>query len=218
MELEAVLFDLDGTLVDTAPDFYVTVEKLLALHNKAPIEHEVIRAEVSNGSRALTKLCFPEITDQDEFEQLRMQLLNIYADEVGANAVLFPENREILETLKSKNIPWGIVTNKPRLYTELLIKRTSFLKNCSVLICADDVPVAKPDPTGILEACAKLQVSSNKVLYVGDHVRDVQAAHNAGCVSAIVPFGYFDEGTNLNDIGAQHLLRNAKDLMQLLDN
>lgn len=215
-QIKAVLFDLDGTLVDTAPDFYSTLAVLLARHNEAPIADTVIREHVSNGSRALTKLAFPQISDQTLFEKRRLELLSIYEECVGKSATLFPEMGEILSTLKELNIPWGIVTNKPRLYTELLIERTSFLSQCAVLICADDVPTPKPDPQGILEACKILQTPPQCTLYIGDHKRDVDAAKNANCPSAVVPFGYFDSSQDISAWNADYTINSALTLRQII--
>lgn len=214
--INAVLFDLDGTLVDTAPDFYTTLDALLSRHHRPLMPHTVIREHVSNGSRALTQLAFPEITDPKVFETLRLELLDIYQAEVGLNAVLFPEMNGILALLKERNIPWGIVTNKPRLYTELLIERTSYLNDCKVLICADDVPKAKPHPQGILQACNSLDISPSETLYVGDHERDIQAAHNAGCISAVVPFGYFETDHDFAAWGANYVINNASKLSKVI--
>jgi len=215
-EIKAVLFDLDGTLVDTAPDFYQTLDILLQRHGKEKIAHDIVRAHVSDGSRALTKLAFPEVDNTEAFESLRLELLDIYKACVGDQAILFPEMKEILAELARLGLPWGIVTNKPRLYTELLIERTTYLNACSVLVCADDVPNAKPDPEGIILACNVLNTAPKNTLYIGDHKRDVDAAKNAHCPSAIFPLGYFDDVTDITAWGADYTIESAFKLRKVI--
>jgi len=214
--LKGVLFDLDGTLMDTAPDFYSTLDELCERYQQPRIAVPIIRETVSNGSKALTALCFPNITDHTQFEERRLELLKIYEQHVGRTAVLFPEMEVIIRELNTRSIPWGIVTNKPRLYTELLLERTQLANGCNILICADDLKRAKPDPEGILKACDALGLNPSECIYVGDHERDVIAGNAAGCHTAIVTFGYFNEQTNLLNWNANSLITSPPALLELL--
>lgn len=209
IEYQGVLFDLDGTLMDTAPDFVATLNTLCDRYGLERLDPELIRNNVSDGSRVLTKLCFPDLSDASAFEAKRQELLKIYEAEVGKAAVIFPEMVRVLAHLESCDIPWGIVTNKPRLYTELLLQRTKSFSSCGALVCADDLQKAKPDPEGILKACKSLGVAPSQCLYVGDHERDVIAGNLAGCVTVAVSFGYFDEHANPESWGADHLVSSA---------
>lgn len=207
---QGVLFDLDGTLMDTAPDFVVTLDQLCDRHGIARLNPETIRNNVSDGSRVLTKLCFPNVIEPKRFEERRLELLKIYEDEVGKAAVIFPEMIDLLKHLESHGIPWGIVTNKPRLYTELLLQRTKAFASCKTLVCADDLHNAKPDPEGILKACEELALAPHDCLYVGDHERDVVAGNRAGCKTVAVTFGYFDNNINIADWNADYIASNAE--------
>jgi 2-phosphoglycolate phosphatase len=203
--IAAVLFDLDGTLMNTAPDFYTTLHILCDRHQVKRLSEQEIRENVSDGSRALTRLCFPNVDSTTQaFEALRLELLRVYEDEVGKASVLFPEISDIINYMDDADIPWGIVTNKPRLYTELLLQRTELAQTCKVLVCADDLKKAKPDPEGILKACETLAVKPEQCIYVGDHERDIIAGKAAGCPTAIVSFGYFEDGLDYSAWGADY--------------
>ena len=210
--IKGVLFDLDGTLMDTAPDFYCTLHALRRRYALPILPEQVIRNHVSDGSRALTQLCFEhEILDTEAFEERRMELLEIYASVAGNAVRIFPEMTHILHTLDSNDIPWGIVTNKPRLYTELILERSKLNLNCKVLVCADDLNNAKPDPEGIVFAAEKLNLGPTEVLYVGDHERDVIAGQRAGCPTAVVTFGYFDEDMDIKQWNADFIFKSSAD-------
>jgi N-acetyl-D-muramate 6-phosphate phosphatase len=221
----SVLFDLDGTLMDTAPDFVETLKLLRARYQMPELDSVLVRNNVSDGSRALTRICFPDLSEssnQDfsedsEFERRRLELLDIYAAVVGSNVTFFPEIRNALDVIEQKGVRWGIVTNKPRLYTELLLERTGLGQKCAVLICADDLKRSKPDPEGILNACQQLGCEPAYSLYVGDHERDIQAGKAAGCKTVAVTFGYIDDPSIAESWGADFIMRTASDLILLLD-
>lgn len=213
--VKGVLFDLDGTLMDTAPDFYRTLHEMRARYALPALSETLIRNHVSDGSRALTQLCFAhEVMSDSLFEERRLELLKVYEGVAGNEALVFPEMSVLLKGLDSGNIPWGIVTNKPRLYTELILQRTQLDLNCQVLICADDLQNAKPDPEGILKACAALSLHPESVVYVGDHERDVVAGQRAGCPTAVVTFGYFDENVDIRNWNADFVVNSSKDFLE----
>lgn len=210
--VKGVLFDLDGTLMDTAPDFYRTMHVLRERYQLPRLSELVIRNHVSDGSKALTRLCFAdESLDMTAFEQRRQELLDIYAQMAGNEAVVFPEMSKLLNTLDANGTPWGIVTNKPRLYTELILTRTKLNLNCKVLVCADDLEKAKPDPEGIHLAAKALKLDAQDVLYVGDHERDVVAGKRAGCLTAVVTFGYFDDEVDISNWEADFIFKSLDD-------
>ena len=214
LTVKGVLFDLDGTLMDTAPDFYRTLHVLRDRYAQPRLSESVIRNHVSDGSRALTQLChaYEEMSDT-VFESRRLELLDVYETLAGLEAKVFPEMDQILGELDQNNVPWGIVTNKPRLYTELILERTNLSLNCKVLVCADDLTKAKPDPEGILKASRHLGLNPEDVLYVGDHERDVIAGQRAGCPTAVVTFGYFDETVDLVSWNANLVITSLRGLM-----
>lgn len=213
--VKGVLFDLDGTLMDTAPDFYRTLHVLRDRYAKPRLAESVIRNHVSDGSRALTQLCHAHEEMSDAvFENRRLELLDVYETLAGLEAKVFPEMDQILRELDHQKIPWGIVTNKPRLYTELILERTELNLNCKVLVCADDLTKAKPDPEGIVKASHHLGLEPKEVLYVGDHERDVIAGQRAGCPTAVVTFGYFDETVDVGNWKANLVITSLSDLIE----
>jgi len=190
---EAVLFDLDGTLVDTAGDFIQVLNTQRKRHNMVALDPQHIRDTVSNGARALTRLAFGGEPGETEFESRRQELLELYLEVVGRDAKLFEGMDEVLLSLESRGVLWGIVTNKPRLYTEKLLDRIQLSHRCSVTVCPDDVQQSKPDPEGLLMAAQTLGIQPKAIWYVGDHERDIQAGQAANMTTVAARYGYIDE-------------------------
>lgn len=215
---QAVLFDLDGTLVDTAPDFVRVLNKLRLQHGKQALAPELIRPAVSAGARAMVQVGFPEYTlESAEFGQLRQAFLDSYLQNICIDSQLFEGLETLLTQLEGQNIPWGIVTNKPRLYSEALLQALHLNTRCAVLVCPDDVKNTKPDPEPMYLACQKLNVDPTKTVYVGDHVRDIQAGNNANMTTIAVGFGYIVAGENINDWQADYCANTVNDLNKLLE-
>lgn len=210
----AVLFDLDGTLVDTAPDFFGVVNELRQASGLAALSDEVIRAQVSNGGAALTRLTW-EIDDQHpEFAAHRQQLLDCYEHQVGRTSALFDGFAAVLQQLQQQQIAWGIVTNKPRRYTELLLARMPL--DCELVICPDDVSQAKPHPEPLLLAAQRLTLTPEQCWYLGDNERDIEAGRAAGMVTLGCHFGYLPDASAADHWGADAMLEHASDLTTLL--
>ncbi len=187
---QAVLFDLDGTLIDTAPTFAKVLNLQLQQHGKAELPFEQIRMQVSHGARALITLGFGLKEGDDGFEDLRLELLDIYDHRIDQGSSLFPDMNQVLQHLKQKNIPWGIVTNKPSRFTFPLIKKLGINDNCAVVVCPDDVTHTKPDPEPLALAAFRLHVDAQHCIYVGDHERDIRAGNRAGMFTVAARFGY----------------------------
>lgn len=215
--IECVLFDLDGTLIDTAPDFIQVVNKLLAENNKPGIAPDLIYQTVSDGARALVKLAFAIEESDSSFSTLNQRLLDLYEEQIEhTEAALYPGLNELLQELESANIPWGIVTNKPELYSNALLRKLSLDKRCSVLICPDHVENRKPHPEPILLACEKLQCNTEKTVYVGDHLRDIQAAKNADVIAIAAAYGYLNSESKVEEWYADFILQQSEQLKPLL--
>jgi len=216
----ALLFDLDGTLMDTAMDFFPTVNQLRQEHDLPPLADETIREQVSNGGRALTRLALDMEFDHAGFEGKRDRLLEIYCQHVGHASVLFPDMEAVLASCNQHQIPWGIVTNKPRLYTELLMERLAakipVLSSCDILVCPDDVKNTKPNPEPLFLAADKLQVKANDCWYVGDHIRDIDAGKAAEMTTFAAAFGYLEQDDKIEDWQAHHIIDSSQQLNQLL--
>lgn len=209
-----VLFDLDGTLVDTAPDFYDVVNSLRADEGKAPLETARIREQVSNGGVALACITFEVKREHPDIQRFRQRVLDRYETAIGTQAQLFPGFSEVLAALELNSIPWGIVTNKPIKYTQLLLQRMSIEADC--VICPEDVKVSKPAPDGLILAAQQLKINAEQCWYVGDHLRDIEAAHNANMLSIAATFGYIEPSDDPVHWNADHMIDHAQELLMLL--
>ena len=219
--MQAVLFDLDGTLVDTAPDFILAANELRANLGKPALPAATIAAQVSNGALAVTAVTF-EVTDTHaNFANYRQALLDSYQKYLGSAAVLYAGLPELLATLQRRAIPWGVVTNKPLLYAEPLMRALGLHSHCAALVCPDHVAQRKPDPEGLLLAARQIGVAAAQCIYVGDHLRDIDAGKAANMHTVAVNYGYLGEGDDANqwaaDCVAQTPPELANKILQLLE-
>ena len=196
----AVLFDLDGTLLDTAPDLGAAANHVLAQIGKAPLSDFVIRQTASDGALALIKAGLSE-TEQAEHDLtiLRQQLLDHYVQHLYIGTRPYDGMVELITWLNSSAIPWGVVTNKPAFLTDPLLALVTELPNCAVAVSADTLPLRKPHPEPLWHACEQIGVAAKECLYVGDHIRDIEAGRNAGMTTAIAAWGYIAENERLTD-------------------
>ena len=175
-KIEAVLFDLDGTLLDSFPDFLASLENININSPSKKIDESIVRANVSDGSSKLLKLVFDIDADDEGFDEHKRNFLNEYEKNILMYGNLFHGVSDLLNFLLDKKIPYGIVTNKPRKYTEIILKKSSLLRQSKVVICCDDGFKSKPNPEGINHACNILGVPNSKCIYVGDHENDLNAS------------------------------------------
>ncbi len=217
MTLECVLFDLDGTLIDTAPDFIQVLNQLLQDQQKHTLAADVIRPVVSGGARQMVQLGFGGQSGEPDFDRHLQAFLTRYGECLtpqNCQAILFTGLAELLKHLKAQNIPWGIVTNKPERFSRPLMDVLQL--NPAVLICPDHVTHTKPDPEPLLLACQQLDCDPQKTVYVGDHQRDIEAGLRANMTTIIAEWGYFDEHEEIEHWNAHHLATSAQHLQQLL--
>ena len=211
---KTVLFDLDGTLLDTERDFTQILNNQLASYGHAPVSARQVRNTVSSGARALVKLGFKIDESHETFNALLEELLERYQIRIPqTECVLFPGISSLLKALDLMKAPWGIVTNKPSRYTLPLVEKFPALQRSQVLICADQLSRSKPDPEGILLACSRLKCSPGDVLYVGDHPKDVQAAAAAGSMSVGVRWGYIPEDQPIESWKADLIINHPDDIL-----
>lgn len=216
--IECVLFDLDGTLIDTAPDFTLVVNKLLAEHNREALSHEAIHHNVSNGARALVKTAFAIDETHDDFPDLLARLLDLYYEQLSVTtACLYAGLDNLLQQLEAQKIPWGIVTNKPEKYSVRLLEQLELSSRCSVLICPDHVKETKPNPEPILLALEKLGCDTERTVYLGDHIRDIQAAKNADVIAIAAAYGYLDDNAEVDQWYADFIVRAPEQTLALLN-
>ncbi len=214
---KGLLFDLDGTLIDTSLDMGETLNELLEKHNKPALAQTLIRTQVSHGVRGLLKLGFNIDPDHDNYETLAKDFLNTYQSKNHQKSELFPGMESLLKTMMDDGIPLAIVTNKPRYLTEPLLERLEITQLFGCLICGDDLATRKPHPLPILTACENIEVLPEYSIYIGDAERDIEAGNKAGLVTMLVSWGYFD--TNSDDIHnwqANHFIEDIAHLRQLL--
>ncbi len=212
----AILFDLDGTLLDTAQDFHRVINRMLAEAGREEIGYESLRTQVSNGARAMVCHAFALNTDAEEFPRLHQQLLDYYAEQLLISSSLFPGMTELLEWLEQRDIHWGIVTNKPQRFTLPLLKALNLDERCGSVICPENVSNAKPDPEGLLLACRQLGVAPEHSIYVGDHLRDIEAGRAANMCTIAAGWGYLNPGETPGDWHSDHISQRSTDLQPLL--
>ncbi len=210
----AILFDLDGTLADSAPDFFATVNSLRSEDGLSLFSFDTVRQQVSNGGAALTRLTWDITDDHPQFLQQRQRLLDRYQQLIGSAGGLFPGFGEVLSYFAGSGIPWGVVTNKPRLYTDLLMPKLGV--DAAVVICPEDVARRKPAPDPLLKAAAILDVDPQQCWYVGDHIRDIESARAAGMRAIAATFGYIEEDNDPLSWQADDYIASPLELIPLL--
>lgn len=215
--LEAVFFDLDGTLADTAPDFYTVLNRVLDAHGHPAVSYQAVRATVSNGARALAELGFGLAPGDDGFAERLDEVLEAYAGHLDVDTRLFDGLAEALDWLDKHGLPWGVVTNKPERFTTPVLAGLGLADRVGPVICPDQVRERKPDPEGLLIAAGRVGANPSHCLYVGDHLRDIQAGLNARMLTATAAFGYIDPHDNPRTWPADYYLDSGADLLPLLE-
>ncbi len=184
----AVLFDFDGTLADTAPDLAAAVNRMRSENGHPPLPLERLRPFASAGARGLVHAAFGIKPDDAEYACLRETFLEFYAEQVCERTRLFPGMRELLRELASRDIRWGIVTNKATRFTERIVAALDLVPDC--VVCGDTTAHLKPHPAPMLHAAQQLELPCAECCYLGDDLRDMQAARAAGMRAFAVEWGY----------------------------
>lgn len=209
--IEAVLFDLDGTFIDTATDMGTALNNLLLEESLPAIPLQEIRPFVSQGGLVLTRLGFDRHVSEAEIEPLRQRYLQHYHDIVAEQSVLFDGYDEIIEVLTKRDIKWGLVTNKPEWLTTPLLEQLRL--DCPVVICGDTLAERKPHPLPLQVAAQKLAVDCENCIYVGDDERDIIAGRAANMKTLIAAYGYIGPKVNLHDWQADDIIQHPLDLL-----
>jgi 2-phosphoglycolate phosphatase len=208
--LEAVLFDLDGTLADTAPDMALTVNRMRARRGLEPVAAELVRPHVSNGARGMIGAAFGIAPDHPDFQALREEFLELYGENLCVESRLFPGMAELLDELEADGVAWGVVTNKFERFARPLIEGLGLATRSAVIVGGDTCPRPKPFPDPLLFAAAAMGVAPMRTLYVGDDARDVQAARAAGMPVVVAGYGYLGDGPPAISWGADAVLDSAE--------
>ena len=207
-----VLFDLDGTLLDSAPDMAATVNRMRAAREQGPMPLEQLRPHVSKGSRAMSAAAFPELGGEVGSEMIR-EFLDIYEHELGRNSVLFDGVAELLDAIEAAGSRWGIVTNKPEYLAKQVLPQLGWDTRSAILIGGDTLPQRKPHPLPLLHSAEQLGVAIEDCVYVGDDQRDIDAARAAGMRSIVALWGYRPEDDDPNTWGGDVMVGSARDLL-----
>lgn len=209
----AVLFDLDGTLLDTAPDLAAALNRLRQQEGLGPLPYAAIRPHVSHGSKALTGLGFGLSPDSARFETLRLRLLDLYREDVASRSRLFDGMAEVLHGLRASGLAWGIVTNKPGWLTTPLLAHIPLPVAPGCVVSGDTLPVSKPDPAPLLLAATQLGVAAEHCLYIGDAARDVEAGLRAGMATLVATYGYLTDDDRPESWGAGALVDSPHEIL-----
>lgn len=215
-DIKAVLFDLDGTLIDTAPDMTASLNHLLNEEGLAPLSLEVIRPHVSRGGLAMTRLAFEKHRAEDEIEALRLRFLDYYLHNIATHSRLFDGFSPVLSQLENKGIVWGVVTNKPGWLTDPLMSALDLDKRSAVTISGDSTAQKKPHPLPLLTAAENIAVNAENCIYIGDDPRDITAGNAANMTTVIAKYGYISHDANLESWQADKMVDQPQDILMLL--
>lgn len=214
-KLDAVFFDLDGTLVDSAPDMVAAMQRLRIERDEPMIDVAAVGTAVSKGGRAMLRRGFPG-ADEKLIEELLPRFLELYSQAIATHTVAFPGVDDVLSALEARGVHWGIVTNKPGWLARALLAALKLDARCAALVSGDCLPQKKPDPAPILRACTLANVEPARSVYVGDDLRDIEAGRNAGMRTIAAGWGYLD-GEDPQAWGADLVIATPRALLPALD-
>lgn len=216
MTLKLVLFDLDGTLLDTIDDLASALNDTLKKNQRPPVPREVVRKVVSNGASALIKLGCDNDENSPLFQRLKQELLDDYEKNVSRQTQLFNGIYALLTKLSEREVCWGVVTNKPWKYTKPIMEAMNFPTKPSCIICPDHVNKSKPDPEGLLLACKQSHSLAAETLFIGDHLRDIESGINANIKTIAVGYGYTKEKSEYLSWPATHFAQKPDDIWPII--
>ena len=211
----AVLFDLDGTLIDTAPDMVRALQVMQAKRGVAPTDYTVARRQVSNGAIGLLRAGFPDL-DIEFGDPMHKEYLSVYEADLASESALFPGLDSLLDALEAASVPWGIVTNKPAFLTDPLLTLLGLAERSAATVSGDTLPVRKPDPAPLLHATDLAGLDPTRTIYVGDAERDIQAGQNAGMATIAVGYGYITEDDDARRWNADTIAADTVELAQII--
>lgn len=214
--IRLVLFDLDGTLADTAPDLAAAANRMRISRGLTPLSLEALRPAASNGARGMVRAAFGPNIDADELTALCEEFLTEYQNQLCVHTQIFPEVAQLLDALEAQNTRWGIVTNKASRFTTPLIQALHLSARAACVVSADTVARAKPHPDPLLHALATCQASAQEAIYVGDDERDIQAGRAAGIRTVAVRYGYLGTNAPIERWLADHIVDTPIEILGLL--
>lgn len=214
--IDAVLFDLDGTLADTGPDLAHALNCVLLEAGHAPLPYDRIRPVVSHGGSALLRLGFGEHLPEEEFASRLQHFLSIYQQNIALHTRLFSGMEEVLQTIEGRGLKWGVVTNKPAWLTEPLLSELRLLQRSAATVSGDTLEQKKPHPAPLLHACSQIGCEPDRCIYVGDARRDIEAGRNAGMHTLVALFGYLGDEDHPENWMADASIAKPEELLAFL--
>jgi len=216
-KITTVLFDLDGTLIDTAPDMAAALDVLCDEEQRSRLPFSEVRPVVSNGSVALVTLAFGDQLDELTLDRLKNRYLEIYQKDLALHSQLFDEMDKLLAQLDQQDIKWGVVTNKPGWLTEPLMESLDLHNRAACIVSSDSTKNRKPHPEPMYHASRLANSQPDECVYVGDARRDIEAGQNAGMKTIIAEYGYIGGWENIDDWKADYCIQSPSQLLALLD-
>lgn len=213
---DSVLFDLDGTLADTAPDLAAAANRLLMERGKDTMPLEALRPMASMGARGLIKVTLGLEMEDPEYPKIRDEFLNYYEQAIHVHTKLFDGMDDLLLKLDQQQIPWGIVTNKQMRFTNPLVKSMGLDQRTKAIVSGDSTPFTKPHPAPILLCAQILKINPSKAVYIGDDLRDVQAGSAAGMKTIAAAYGYCGREKPVSCWGADHIVQRPSDIADII--
>jgi len=215
-QFRAVLFDLDGTLIDSAPDLAGAANELREAHGLPALPYESFRPMVGSGARGMIGVAFDLGPQHERFAALRDDFLRRYELRMTRQTRIFEAVLPVLDALERQKCKWGIVTNKAARFTDPLVRSLGLHPRAATVIAGDTTPHSKPHPAPLLEAARQVGLDPSQCIYIGDDVRDVQAGHAAGMATAVAGWGYLGAGEPIETWGAEYIVHKPSDLLNLL--
>lgn len=215
-KVKAILFDLDGTIIDTAPEMVQILYEMLKLYKYPLPSYKLARSYVSKGSFKLMQLGFPNKSNECLLD-LQRQYLELYVSNCD-DSKFFPNIRELLLLLTKKNIPWGIVTNKPKQTAAPLVKKLNIINNAACIIFGDTLSLRKPNSAQLIFASKKMSISPDEIVYIGDALNDIKAGKSAGMHTILAGYGYIEDDEDLKSWNADSIVLHTSDLTKKIFN
>ena len=215
-DVQAVLFDLDGTLIDSAPDLGAAADAMRLVRGLPSIELSAYRPMAGAGARGMLGVAFGLTPDDPEYETLREEFFSNYEQRLTQSTLIFPGVADMLSDLVQRGTPWGVVTNKAARFTMPLTGAMPLFATAGTIISGDTTPHAKPHPLPLLEAARRLNVEPARCIYVGDDERDIVAGLAAGMATVAVTYGYLGQKSDTRQWGAHATINSAHELLQLI--
>jgi len=214
--IRAVLFDLDGTLIDSAPDLAAAANGLRTEAGLPELPYERLRPMVGSGARGMVGVAFGITPDDAGFAALRDAFLALYERDLLQRTVVFADMQPVLDKLEAQGLPWGIVTNKATRFAQPVVAGLGLDRRAGTLVCGDTTAFSKPHPEPLLEAARRLTLPADHCVYVGDDLRDVQAGRAAGMQTLAAAWGYLGHGEQISEWGADAVINSPDELLKWL--